>query len=124
MNARVYLAHPISTYGTDHERRALDTLAKLVPGAEVINPAGRYTGNLEWRRAWPRIVRTLDAVVVLSTDDDTIGCGCLHEITDAILHWLPVNRIGSPPPVPRPQAPPLPGCRRVAVEEAHRGKTA
>lgn len=35
---RIYAAHPMTTYGTDHERAYLDALAALLPSAEIIDP--------------------------------------------------------------------------------------
>jgi hypothetical protein len=88
--ARVYAAHPVTSYGTEHERACLDTLAALLPGSEIIDPAGRYHTNAGWLRAWPRLLSTLDAVVVFADEDGTVGAGCLREITDAIVAGLPV----------------------------------
>lgn len=87
---RVYFAHPKSAYFTDHEAAYLEVLANELPGWGVINPAGRYSTDAAWLRAWPRLVKSLDAVAVASDEFGTIGTGCLREITDAIAHGLPV----------------------------------
>lgn len=87
---RIYAAHPITSYGTDHERAYLDALAALLPGAEIFNPAGRYRTSAGWLRAWPRVARTLSALVVFGNEEGSIGVGCLHEIADAIRLGVPV----------------------------------
>lgn len=87
---RVYAAHPMTSYGTEHERVCLDTLAVLLPGVELVNPAFRYRTSAGWLRAWPRLVRTLSGLVVFADEEGTIGAGCLREITDAVLYGLPV----------------------------------
>ena len=92
---RIYAAHPITSYGTDHERAYLDALAALLPGAEIFNPAGRYRTSAGWLRAWPRVARTLSALVVFGNEEGTIGVGCLHEIADAIRLRPPVVDLGN-----------------------------
>lgn len=87
---RVYAAHPMTSYGTEHERVCLDTLAALLPDVELVNPARRYRTSAGWLRAWPRLVRTLSGLVVFADEEGTIGAGCLREITDAVLCGLPV----------------------------------
>lgn len=87
---RVYCAHPITSYGTEHEAACLAALANLLPSAELINPFGRYRTNRGWRRSWPRRLTTLSSVVVFGEEDGSIGVGCLREVTDAILWRLRV----------------------------------
>jgi len=87
---RVYCAHPITTYGTAYERACFNTLAELLPDVELYDPAGRYKTSAAWRRAWPRVLASLDGLVVFVAEDGTIGAGCLREITDAIVMGLPL----------------------------------
>ena len=44
----VYAANPRCTYGTRERPRALIRGAELVPHAQIMNPATRYTSNAEW----------------------------------------------------------------------------
>jgi len=88
--SRVYAAHPVLSYGTAHEAACLDAIAGLLPEAVIINPAGRYRTSAGWLRAWPRLVRTLSAVVLFAAEDGTIGTGCLRELADAIRAEVPV----------------------------------
>jgi len=80
----------MTSYGTEHERVCLDTLATLLPDVELVDPAGRYRSSSGWLRAWPRLVRTLSGLVVFADEEGAIGAGCLREITDAVLYGLPV----------------------------------
>ena len=87
---RLYAAHPMTCYGTEHERACLDTLAGLFGDAEIIDPATRGWTNDTWRRAWPRLVVTLAALVLFPDEDGTVGTGCLREVADAIAAGVPV----------------------------------
>lgn len=87
---RIYAAHPMTCYRTEHERAFLDTLAGLLLGAEIIDPATRYRTTAGWLRAWPRLVSTLSGLVVFADEHGTIGTGCMREVTDAIAAGVPV----------------------------------
>jgi hypothetical protein len=87
---RVYAAHPMTSYGTEHERTCLDTLAALLRGVEIIDPATRYRTNAGWLRAWPRLLSTLSGLVVFADETGTVGAGCLREVVDAVAAGLPV----------------------------------
>lgn len=87
---RCYVAHQIVTYGTDHERVCLAALHRLLPDADLYNPAGRYSTDAGWRRAWPRVLASLSGLVVFADIDGTIGTGCMRELIDAITWGLPV----------------------------------
>lgn len=86
----VYAAHPMTCYGTDHERDRLAVLAERFPGAEIVNPATRFRSSAGWLRAWPRMLPTLSTVVVFADEDGCIGAGCLVEIADACRLRVPV----------------------------------
>jgi hypothetical protein len=88
---RVYAAHPMTSYRTEHERTCLDALAALLPGAEIIDPAGRYRTNAGWLRAWTRLLSTLSGLVLFADEDGTVGAGCLREVADAVAAGLPVG---------------------------------
>ena len=88
---RVYLAHPMTTYGTDHARRALSGLAELLSGCELLNPAEQaWETNEAWLAEWPVIVRNIVGLVVFAHQDGTVGTGCLRELGDAIAERVPV----------------------------------
>jgi len=90
---RVYAAHPMTSYRTEHERACLDALAALLPGAEIIDPAVRYRTNAGWLRAWPRLLSTLDALVLFADETGTVGAGCLREVVDAVAAGLVVGHL-------------------------------
>lgn len=87
---RIYVAHPMASYGTEHERDCLASLAGLLPGADLYDPAGRYMTDAGWLRAWPRVLASLSGLVVFGAEDGTVGTGCLRELTDAIAAYVPV----------------------------------
>lgn len=92
--ARVYVAHPIVTYGTARERDCLAVLREQLPGVELYDPAGRYRREHGWQRAWPKVLASLSGLVVFGAKDGTIGTGCLRELTDALAWGLPVAGLG------------------------------
>lgn len=87
---RVYLAHPITTYGTAHEAAVTARIAEILPGVELFDPSGRYVEEGEWEQAWPEVLRSLSGLVVFGDEDETIGTGCWREIGDALSCYLPV----------------------------------
>ena len=88
---RVYGAHPVVSYGSEHERVSLDTLAGLFGGVEIIDPAERYRTDAEWLRDWPRVLASLSGLVLFADEHGMVGAGCLREVTDAIAAWVPVG---------------------------------
>lgn len=86
----VYVAHPVTTYGTARERDALARIAGLVAPAQIVDPAARYRSNADWLADWPGLLATLSGLVVFPDVDGTIGAGCLRELTDAWYVGIPV----------------------------------
>jgi len=86
----VYVAHPVTTYGTPHERAVLDRLAVVLRQAELIDPSTLYASTDEWLADWPRMVVTIDALVLFSEPDGTVGAGCLREMAEVWGWGLPV----------------------------------
>ena len=86
MNPRpsVYVAHPMTSYGTPHAGACLDALAVLLPGTRLIDPAAVFASDAEWQRSWPGLVRTLGGFVVFGDESGTIGAGCVRELADAV----------------------------------------
>ncbi len=87
---RIYAAHPIVTYGTARERDCIAFLRTVLPEADLYDPAGRYSTDDGWLRAWPRALPTLSGFVVFGTRDGVVGIGCFREIADASRVDLPV----------------------------------
>lgn len=86
----VYVAHPMSGYGTPHAAACIDALASLLPRAKLIDPAMVYASDAEWQRSWSRLVHTLGGFVVFGDEDGAIGAGCVRELADAIAMGVPV----------------------------------
>jgi hypothetical protein len=80
----------MTAYGTDHQAACLARLAELLPGWELVDPAPRYRDSAGWLRGWPRMLRTLSAVIVVPDQHGLIGAGCLRELADAVWAALPV----------------------------------
>ena len=88
---KVYAAHPMTCYGTTHERASLDTLARLFPGAEIVDPAGIFASSTEWLDHWPDVLDGLDALVLFADEHGMVGAGCVREVADAIAAGVPVG---------------------------------
>lgn len=86
----VYVAHPVVSYGTPEEARALARLAELLPGCELVDPAGMFADGKDWLRRWPKLLANLDGLVLVPAKDGTIGAGCWRELGDAWAARLPV----------------------------------
>jgi hypothetical protein len=86
----VYVAHPVTTYSTDHARDALKRLGLHLPCAELIDPAARYADLADWLADWPRLVATIDALVLFTEPSGTVGAGCLRELAESWGWGLPV----------------------------------
>lgn len=89
IRARVYVAHPIPTYRSSWSARCIEAAERAWPDAELIDPAERFGSNETWLDEWPALVATLSALVVVGDEQGRIGSGCLREIADAILWWVP-----------------------------------
>jgi len=81
---RVYVAHPVTCYGTEHEARSLAALRLLLPHCELLDPSQLYASAEHWLRAWPKVLLTLAGLVVFGAEDCSIGAGCVRELSDAL----------------------------------------
>lgn len=86
----VYVAHPVTTYGTTDERDTLARLAVLLPDVELVDPSTRYENTAEWLADWPRLVFTIDALVLFTEPNRTIGAGCLRELAESMGWGIPI----------------------------------
>lgn len=94
---RVYLASPLSTYGTERYERALESVRAKFPRASILPARDLFASNADWRERWRGIVRTLAAVVFFDDADGCIGAGTEQEITDAYRAGVPVLFLTPPP---------------------------
>jgi len=87
----VYVCHPVTSYGEPGTARAIATLTRILPGAILVNPEDRgWKDSSEWLEEWPGLLVALAGLVVVADRLDTVGTGCLREVTDAITLGLPV----------------------------------
>lgn len=95
--SRVYIASPISTYGTARYDAMVSRVRSHFPESDILPARDLFTSNADWRRKWPVILPTLDAVVFFDDDDGCIGAGTEQEITDAQSAGIPVSFLAPPP---------------------------
>jgi hypothetical protein len=75
----------MSSYKTADARRLVAKLEKLVPGADVVDPEQLTWPTSEaWFDAWPDVLAGLAGLVIFAAPDETIGLGCVLELTDAL----------------------------------------
>jgi hypothetical protein len=87
---RIYVAHPLITYGTDWSAACLQCLRKLLPNVDLIDPEDQSWSAESWLFEWPWVLGGLSAVVVFGDGDGSVGTGCIREVTDAVFLGLPV----------------------------------
>ncbi|HXQ58436.1 MAG TPA: hypothetical protein VN799_00010 [Acidimicrobiales bacterium] len=93
----LYVASPVTAYGTPHRGRALAGIrAEVGAGTVILDPAVLFTTDAEWLAEWPRLVRSLDMLVIVPAADRTVGAGVLREVSDALAHCVPVS-LWAPP---------------------------
>lgn len=100
---RVYVASPITTYGTTRYGAMLDRLHELWPEAEMIPARNLFASNADWRRRWSNALPTLDAVVFFDDGEGWIGRGVLEEITTAQRSGIPVFYLADGWPLAEPR---------------------
>lgn len=80
---RVFFSHPISTYCTDQEDAALETLQQA--GYSVINPSDapvQASCGPDMTK-WAALAASADALAFLPFPDGRIGAGVVMEVTSA-----------------------------------------
>lgn len=92
---RVYLAHPMGTYGSDREQQAIELLTKA--GHEVINPRERQYSQAcgKHMARWVRLAAACEAIALLPFKDGRMGSGMKMELDAAVLAGLPVIQISA-----------------------------
>jgi len=77
--ALVYVARPKSTYGTARDAQMLALVRSQFSCAEVLDPAALFLSHEAWMTGWETLVRYLDAFVLFTAPDGTVGEGCHKE---------------------------------------------
>ena len=85
---KLYFAHPIPTYGTEQETRAVRYLQIDFPNYEIINPEKAPGRNMQFYLGQ---VAESDRVVFMAFPNDLIGRGTYREVTFAQELGKPVH---------------------------------
>jgi hypothetical protein len=80
---RVYVAAPVTVFGTGAHRLALEVIGERFPDAQLLDAAVLFADSGDWHRRWPAIVRTLDHLIFITQSDGLIGAGVFQEVLDA-----------------------------------------
>lgn len=95
--SRVYVASPIQTFATPRYDASVIRIQSHFPEAEMLPAREVFVTNAEWRKCWPALLPTLDAVVFFDDEDGCIGAGTEQEIGDAWIQGTPVFFLPWPP---------------------------
>jgi hypothetical protein len=87
----VYLAAPITEYGTERYEQLAGALRSRLTGYRILEARGLYASTADWLQRWPDILPTLSHLVFLSTPDGWIGKGAWTEIQDALQRGIPAH---------------------------------
>lgn len=91
ITGRVYVASSLSTYSTARYEQMIDAARSHYPQATILPARDQFTSTDDWRRRWPELLNTLQAVVFFADDDGYIGYGVFTELTDALDRGIPVR---------------------------------
>lgn len=103
----IYYAHPMSWYGTDHEKADLQEIRLEWPGIEIINPSdpkhveaaqaiyARGGTSAEVMVYFEDLVAGAEALVYRSFSDGKLGAGVSKEILTAHVNNRPIFRLYS-----------------------------
>ena len=88
---RVYVASSLHTFNTPRYDVELNRIRTRFPDAAIIPARGRFHSNRAWRRGWPKLLASIDAVVFFADDDGFIGLGVWTELCDADERGIPIS---------------------------------
>lgn len=91
ITGRVYVASSLSTYSTARYEQMIDAARSHFPQATILPARDQFTSTDDWRRRWPDILPTLDALVYFEDRDGYIGYSVFTELTDALDRGIPVR---------------------------------
>ncbi len=96
----IYFAHPVSDYGTVHERACLDAIERAFspPDVEVHvwnpnSPQGARGYRAEGMAFFERVIGTCSALVFRGFGDGAVGTGVACEVACALGLGLPVHEL-------------------------------
>lgn len=85
----VYLSCPVALFSTPQYDKVRGLIRRRRSGARLVEPKRLWRNSYEWLRDWPRVLRTISALVFF-TGDEGLTPGVAHEIDDALAAGLPV----------------------------------
>ncbi|MDX2059501.1 MAG: hypothetical protein SFV24_16945 [Gemmatimonadales bacterium] len=91
--ARIYLAAPITVYGTPAWCTANTRVTAAHPGSIILNPMAVFRDRRDWQARLPAVLRGVTRLVFLTDAEGFIGRGVDHEIASAIAVGCPVERL-------------------------------
>lgn len=90
ITGRVYVASSLHTFDTPRYGTELARIRERFPHAEIVPARGLFGSHADWKRGWPGILATIDALVFFADDDGYVGLGVWTELCDAGAHGIPI----------------------------------
>lgn len=86
---KIYYAHSKKIYYSKREKKELAIIRRRYPSAKIINPAGLFRQEVDWRIFMAYDLPEMD-LVIFSDFNGYIGKGVFEEILTAIENGIPV----------------------------------
>jgi hypothetical protein len=90
ITGRVYVASSLHTFDTPRYNTELARIREHFPHAEIVPARGLFGSNAHWKRRWPDILTTIDALVFFADDDGYVGLGVWTELCHADERGIPI----------------------------------
>lgn len=90
ITGRVYVASSLHTFDTPRYGTELARIREHFPHAEIVPARGLFGSNADWKRGWPALLPTIDALVFFADDDGYVGLGVWTELCDADERGIPI----------------------------------
>lgn len=91
--SRLYYAHPMSDYGTEHERRVEAALARRFTVVNPNRPEHQAEARVRRMAYFLELVEGCEALAFQRFPDGTLGAGAALEAAHALKHGKPVFEI-------------------------------
>ena len=88
----VYLATPLDQFQNQNYPKIRSLIAGRFSSREwaIFEPARCTWTTKDWLKAWPRLIRWIDALVIWARPDGSVGFGVYQEARDIAFHGKPV----------------------------------
>lgn len=99
LTGRIYVACPKACFWSARYERIVSGLRLRLPAADLREPRLMFSSDNDWRRRWPGVLASIDALVVFGSptrahDLQVVGHGVAAEVANALAAKVPVYGLG------------------------------